>query len=49
MHECYPEHWHTETDEENKKGGVSIERRKAGTKNKSPDGISLPIGLRFKR
>ena len=32
-----------ETDEEGKKRGVSMERSKAGTKEKrSPDGLSLP-------
>ena len=31
-----------ETDEEGKKRGVIIERSKAGTKNRSPDGVSHP-------
>ena len=30
-----------ETDEEGKKRGVSIERSKAGTKDRSPPGLSL--------
>ena len=32
----------TQTDEEGKKRGVSIERSKAITKERSPDGLSLP-------
>ena len=31
-----------DTDEEGKKKGVSIERSKAGTKERSPDGVALP-------
>ena len=31
-----------ETDEEGKKRSVSMERSKAGTKKKSPDGLSRP-------
>ena len=31
-----------ELDEEDKKRGVSMERSKAGTKKRSPDGLSLP-------
>ena len=45
-HECFPKHLHigrarmkedNETDDEGKRG-VSMERRKAGTKERSPDG-----------
>ena len=31
-----------ETDEGGKKRGVSVERSKAGTKERSPDSLSLP-------
>ena len=31
-----------ETDEEGKKRGVSIERSKEGTKERTPDGLSVP-------
>ena len=31
-----------ETDEEGKNRDLSMERNKAGTKKKSPDGLSLP-------
>ena len=31
-----------ETDEDGKKRGVIMERSKAGTKERSPDGLSLP-------
>ena len=31
----------TETDEDSKNIGVSMERSKAGTREKSPDGLSL--------
>ena len=49
MHECSTKHsrmgtaimkYDKETDEEGKKRGVSMERRKAGTKKRSPDGLS---------
>ena len=53
MQECFPEHsrmgtarmkYDKETDEEGKKRGVSVERSKAGTKEKRcPDGLTLPI------
>ena len=50
MQECFPKHSHMgtarmksdkETDEEGKKG-VSMERSKASTKERSPDGLSHP-------
>ena len=50
MYECFPKHsrmgtgrmkYDKETDEECKKRGVSMERSKAGTKKRSPDGLSL--------
>ena len=50
MHECFPKHsrmatartkYDRETDEEGKKRSVSMERSKAGTKERSPDGLSL--------
>ena len=50
-HECFPKHsgmgiarinHDKETDEEGKKRGVSMERSKAGAKERSPDGLSLP-------
>ena len=31
-----------ETDEDGKKRGVSMEEHKAGTEERSPDGLSLP-------
>ena len=52
LHECFPKHLRMgtarmkqdkETEEEGKKGGVSIERSKAGTKKKVPTAYhSLP-------
>ena len=52
MQECFPKHsrmvsaWmkkDKETEEEGKKRGVSMERSKAGTKEKrSPDGLEYP-------
>ena len=51
MQECFPEHSRMgtvrmkkdkETDEEGKQRGVSMERSKAGKKERSPDGLSLP-------
>ena len=51
MHECFPKHlckgtgrmkYETETDEDDKKRGVIMERSKAGTKKISLDGLSLP-------
>ena len=49
MHECFPKHSlmgkakkNKETDEEGKKKGVNVERRKAGKKEKSPDGLNYP-------
>ena len=51
MHECFPKHSRMgtartkldkETDEEGKKRGVSMERSKAGTKKRSPYGLSHP-------
>ena len=51
MHECFPKHLRMgkarmkldiETDEEDKKRGMSVERSKAGTKKRSPDGLSHP-------
>ena len=53
MHVCFKKHsrmgtarmkWDKETDEEGKKRGLSMERSKAGTKEKrSPDGLNYPI------
>ena len=50
IHECLPKHSpmgtartkqdKKKTDEHGKKRGVSIERSKAGTKKRSPDGLS---------
>ena len=41
MHECFPKHSCMGTArEEGKKRGVSMERSKAGTKKRSPDGLS---------
>ena len=31
----------TETDEDDKKGGISVERSKVGTKDKSLDGLTI--------
>ena len=51
MHECFLKHLRMgtarmkldkETDEEGKKRGLSMERSKAGTKKRSPDGLSHP-------
>ena len=51
MHECFPKQWRMgtarmkedkETDEDGKKRGLSIERRKAGTKKRSPEGLTQP-------
>ena len=49
MHEWFPLRMGTartkidkETDEEGKKLGVSMERSKAGTNERSPDGLSHP-------
>ena len=51
MHECFLEHLcmgtarmreDNETDEECTKRGVSMERSKACTNKRSPDGLSLP-------
>ena len=51
IHERFPKHSHMETarmkkdketDEEGKKRGVSMERRKTGKKERSPDGLSQP-------
>ena len=51
MHECFPKlsrmgtgraKSDKETDEDGKKRGVSMERRKAGTNKRSPDGLSHP-------
>ena len=49
-HEYFPKHSrmgtartkYKETDEDGKKRGVSIERNKAGTNKRSPDGLSHP-------
>ena len=52
MHESFPKHSlmgttrmkeDEETDEEGKKRGVSMEKSKAGTKKRKPDGLS-PVG-----
>ena len=51
MHECFPKHSRMgtartkhdkETDEGGKKRGVNMEKSKAGTKKKCPDGLSHP-------
>ena len=47
MHECFPKHSRMgiariKQDEEGKRRGVSMEISKAGTKKRSPDGVSLP-------
>ena len=51
MHECFPKHSRMgtartkedkETDEDDTKRGVSMERSKAGTNKRSPDGLSHP-------
>ena len=51
MHECFLKNsrmgtarmkYDKGTDAEGKKRGVRIERSKAGTKNKSPDGLPQP-------
>ena len=51
MQECFPKHSRMgtarikqgkETDEEGKKSGVSMERRKAGTNKRNPDDLSHP-------
>ena len=51
MHECFPKHLRMgtarmkqdkETDEGGKKRGVSMEKSKAGTKKRCPDGLSPP-------
>ena len=49
MHKCLPKHsrigtartkYDKETDEDGKKRGVSMERSKAGTNKRSPNGLS---------
>ena len=51
MHECFHKYSRTgtartkkdkETDEDGKKRGVSMERSKAGTNKRSPEGVSHP-------
>ena len=45
IHECFPKHSHMgpQRMKEGKKTGVSMERSKAGTKEKrSPDGLNNP-------
>ena len=50
VHECFPKHSRMgtartndkETDEDGKKRGLSMERSKAGTNKRSPDGLSHP-------
>ena len=47
MHECVPKleqrEWNkTETNDGGKRRGVSMERNKAGIKERSPDSLSLP-------
>ena len=51
MHECFPKHScmgtarmkeDKDTDEETQKRGLSMEISKVGTKERSPDGPSLP-------
>ena len=51
MHKCFPKHSRMgtartkldkETDEDGKKRGLSMERSKAGTNKRSPDGLSHP-------
>ena len=50
MHECFPKHlrmgtarlkYDNGTDEDDKMRGVSMEKSKASTKERSPDGLSL--------
>ena len=54
MQECFPKHslmgnermkYDKETDEEGKKRDVSMEKSKAGTKERSPDGVTLRPSL----
>ena len=51
MNECFPKHsgmgtarmkYDKVTDEQGKKRGVSMERSKAGTEKRSPDGLNYP-------
>ena len=51
MQKCFPKHsrmgtarmkYDNETDEDGKKRGVSMEKIKAGTNERSPDSLSLP-------
>ena len=50
IHKCFPKHSRIRTEneirqetvEEGKKRGVSMERSKADTKERGPDGLSLP-------
>ena len=43
MHQCFLKYSGKEVDEEGKKRGVSMERSKAGTKEKrSPDSLNYP-------
>ena len=51
VHECFPKHsrmgtarlkYDNGTDEDDKKGGVSMEKSKAGAKERSPYGLSHP-------
>ena len=51
MHQCFPKHsrmgtarmkYDKETDGDGQNRGVSMERSKAGTKKRRPDGLSLP-------
>ena len=52
MHQYFPKHWRmgtarmkedNETDEDGKKRGVSMEKVKGGTKEISPDSLSLQL------
>ena len=58
MQECFPKHsrmdqqeWHKtkrqNTDEESKEGGMSMERSKADTKERCPDGLPLHNKLQY--
>ena len=53
MQECFPKHSRMptartkETDEDGTKRGVSVERSKAGTNKRSPDGLSHLTKIRY--
>ena len=51
MYECFPKHlrmgtarlkYEKETDEDGKKRGLSMKKSKTGTKERSPDCLSVP-------